>query len=168
FHDDGTEILYFTEEADEFVAQIVHSYQEKEFRSVLSGETDSGEEDQPDEAHQSVLDFVKETLGEDVKTVKASKKLKSHPVCLTAGEGLSFEMEKYFAATGQDMAPKAERHLELNTGHPAFAALEAAVTADPEKAKKYATLLYDQALLIAGMPLEDPSAYTDLVCELMQ
>ncbi|MEG2176033.1 MAG: molecular chaperone HtpG [Oscillibacter sp.] len=168
FHDNGTEILYFTEEADEFVAQIVHSYQEKEFRSVLSGETDSGEEDQPDEAHQSVLDFVKETLGEDVKTVKASKKLKSHPVCLTAGEGLSFEMEKYFAATGQDMAPKAERHLELNTGHPAFAALEAAVTADPEKAKKYATLLYDQALLIAGMPLEDPSAYTDLVCELMQ
>ena len=111
---------------------------------------------------------MKETLGEQVKEVRASARLKSHPVCLTAGEGLSFEMEKYFQAVQPDSAIKADRILELNTQHPVFAALEAAVTADPEKAKKYATLLYDQALLIAGLPLEDPSGYTDLVCELMR
>ena len=111
---------------------------------------------------------MKEALGDKVKEVKASARLKSHPVCLTAGEGLSFEMEKYFQSVQPDSGIKADRILELNVEHPAFAALEAAVTADPDKAKKYAELLYDQALLIAGLPLEDPSGYTDLVCELMK
>ena len=107
-------------------------------------------------------------LGDKVKEVRASARLKSPPVCLTAGEGLSFEMEKYFQAVQPDSGIKADRILELNVEHPAFAALEAAVTADPEKAKKYAALFYDQALLIAGLPLEDPAGYTDLVCELMK
>ena len=111
---------------------------------------------------------MKDALGEKVKEVKASARLKSHPVCLTAGEGLSFEMEKYFLSVQPDSTIKADRILELNVEHPAFAALETAVTADPDKAKKYAELLYDQALLIAGLPLEDPSGYTDLVCELMK
>ena len=167
----GTEILYFTEEVDEFCAQILHTYQDKEFRSVLDQEIEEGAEKKAEEAadaHKAVFDFVKETLGDQVKEVKASARLKSHPVCLTAGEGLSFEMEKYFQAVQPDSAIRAERILELNVEHPAFQALEAAVTADPEKAKKYATLLYDQALLIAGLPLEDPSGYTDLVCELMK
>ena len=115
-----------------------------------------------------LLEAVKEALGDQVKEVRASTRLKSHPVCLTAGEGLSFEMEKYFQAVQPDSAIKAQRILELNVEHPAFAALEAAVTADPEKARKYASLLYNQALLIAGLPLEDPSGYTDLVCELMK
>lgn len=169
FKDSGTEILYFTEEVDEFAAQILHAYKDKEFRSVLSGEAEGEDKDEAvDEIHQSVLNFVKETLGDGVKAVKPSKKLKSHPVCLTAGEGLSFEMEKYFAAAQPDSTIKADRILELNTGHPAFKALSAAVESDPEKAKKYATLLYDQALLIAGLTLEDPSGYTDLVCELMK
>ena len=110
---------------------------------------------------------MKETLGGAVKEVKASARLKSHPVCLTAGEGLSFEMEKYFQAVQPDAALKAERILELNVEHPAFQALEAAVEADQSKAKAYAELLYNQALLIAGLPLEDPSGYTDLVCGLM-
>ena len=170
--DNGTEILYFTEEVDEFAAQTLHAYHDKEFRSVLDSDLDEGDsKEQPAETadgYKSVLDFVKETLGDGVKEVKASKKLKSHPVCLTAGENLSFEMEKYFSAVQPDSNIKAERILELNTAHPAFAALEAAVSADPEKAKKYATLLYDQALLIAGLPLDDPSGYTDLVCELMK
>ena len=167
----GTEILYFTEEVDEFCAQILHTFQDKEFRSVLDQEIEEGAEKKAEEAadaHKAVFDFVKETLGDQVKEVKASARLKSHPVCLTAGEGLSFEMEKYFQAVQPDSAIHAERILELNVDHPAFQALEAAVTADPEKAKKYATLLYDQALLIAGLPLEDPSGYTDLVCELMK
>ena len=169
--DKGTEILYFTEEVDEFCAQILHTWKEKEFRSVLDQELEEGAEKKAEEAsdaHKTTLDFVKDALGDAVKAVKVSARLKSHPVCLTAGEGLSFEMEKYFQAVQPDSAIKAERTLELNVEHPAFQALEAAVTDDPEKAKKYATLLYDQALLIAGLPLDDPSGYTDLVCELMK
>ena len=169
--DQGIEILYFTEEADEFCAQVIHDYQGKEFRSVLDQEIEEGAKEKAAEAqdaHKAAFDFVKETLGESVLEVKASTRLKSHPVCLTAGEGLSFEMEKYFKAVQPDSAIRADRILELNVDHPAFQALEAAVSADPEKAKKYAQLLYAQALLIAGLPLEDPSAYTDLVCELMK
>ena len=120
------------------------------------------------DAHKSTFDFVKEALGDKVKEVKASARLKSHPVCLTAGEGLSFEMEKYFQSVQPDSTIKADRIMELNVDHPVFQALETAVTADPDKAKKYAELLYSQALLIAGLPLEDPSGYTDLVCELMK
>ncbi len=171
--DAGTEILYFTEDVDEFAAQTLTAYQEKKFQSALSGDAapaenkDGETEKQEDGDHKAALDFVKETLGERVKEVRASKILKSHPVCLTAGPGLSFEMEKYFAAVQPEQKLKADRILELNTSHPVFAALEQAVSADPERAKKYAELLYDQALLIAGLPLEDPSGYTDLVCGLL-
>ena len=169
--DQGIEILYFTEEADEFCAQVIHDYQDKEFRSVLDQEIEEGAKEKAAEAqdaHKAAFDFVKETLGESVLEVKASTRLKSHPVCLTAGEGLSFEMEKYFKTVQPDSAIRADRILELNVEHPAFQALEAAVSTDPEKAGKYAQLLYAQALLIAGLPLEDPSNYTDLVCELMK
>ena len=169
--DQGIEILYFTEEADEFCAQVIHDYQDKEFRSVLDQEIEEGAKEKAAEAqdaHKAAFDFVKETLGESVLEVKASTRLKSHPVCLTAGEGLSFEMEKYFKTVQPDSAIRADRILELNVDHPAFQALEAAVSTDPEKAGKYAQLLYAQALLIAGLPLEDPSNYTDLVCELMK
>ena len=171
--DAGTEILYFTEDVDEFAAQTLTAYQEKKFQSALSGDAapaenkDGETEKQEDGDHKAALDFVKETLGERVKEVRASKILKSHPVCLTAGPGLSFEMEKYFAAVQPEQKLKADRILELNTSHPVFAALEQAVSADPERARKYAELLYDQALLIAGLPLEDPSGYTDLVCGLL-
>lgn len=169
--DAGTEVLYLTEDVDEFAIQTLMEYQEKKFKSALSGDAAPAEEDkpdqQPDDQQQSVFNFVKEALGEQVKEVKASRILKSHPVCLTAGEGLSFEMEKYFSAMQPDQKLKADRILELNTAHPVFAVLEKAVADDPERAKKYAALLYDQALLIAGLPLEDPSGYTDLVCELL-
>ena len=167
----GIEILYFTEDIDEFCAQTIRTQDDKELRSVLDQEIEEGAEKKAEEAageHKAAFDFVKEALGDQVKEVKASSRLKSHPVCLTAGEGLSFEMEKYFHAVQPDSPIKADRILELNVEHPVFAALEAAVTEDPEKAKKYAQLLYSQALLIAGLPLEDPSAYTDLVCELMK
>ena len=107
-------------------------------------------------------------MGDAVSGGKPAVRLKAHPVCLTAGEGLSFEMEKYFQMMQPESGIKAQRSLELNTEHPVFAALEAAFTADPERAKKYAKLLYDQALLLAGLPLGDPSCYTDLVCELMK
>ena len=169
--DKGIEILYFTEDIDEFCAQTIRSQDDKELRSILDQEIEEGAEKKAEEAadsHKATVDFVKESLGEKVKEVKASARLKSHPVCLTAGEGLSFEMEKYFQSVQPDSTIKADRILELNVEHPVFAALEAAVTADPDKAKKYAELLYDQALLIAGLPLDDPSGYTDLVCELMK
>ena len=159
----GSEILYFTEEVDEFCAQILHQYREKEFRSILDQELEEGDKEKAKEAgdaHKAAFDFVKETLGDKIKEVRASARLKSHPVCLTAGEGMSFEMEKYFQSV--------DRILELNVDHPAFQALENAVTANPDKAKSYTELLYGQALLIAGLPLEDPSAYTDLVCALMR
>ncbi|WP_295763189.1 molecular chaperone HtpG [uncultured Oscillibacter sp.] len=169
--DAGTEILYFTEEVDEFCAQTIRTYKDKEFRSVLDQEIEEGAEKKAEEAaeaHKETFAFVKEALGDKVKEVRASARLKSHPVCLTAGEGLSFEMEKYFQTVQPDAAIKAERILELNVEHPVFRALEAAVAADAEKAKDYAALLYAQALLIAGLPLEDPAGYTDLVCGLMK
>ena len=169
--DKGIEILYFTEDIDEFCAQTIRSKDDKELRSILDQEIEEGAEKKAEEAageHKAAFDFVKEALGDKVKEVKASARLKSHPVCLTAGEGLSFEMEKYFHAVQPDSPIKADRILELNVEHPAFQALETAVTDDPEKAKKYAELLYDQALLIAGLTLEDPSGYADLVCELMK
>ena len=169
--DKGIEILYFTEDIDEFCAQVVRDKDGKELRSILDQEIEEGAEKKAEEAadsHKAAFDFVKEALGGKVKEVKASTRLKSHPVCLTAGEGLSFEMEKYFQAVQPDSPIKADRILELNVEHPVFQALENAVAEDPEKAKKYAQLLYSQALLIAGLPLDDPSGYTDLVCELMK
>ena len=168
--DKGIEILYFTEEADEFCAQVIHTYQDKEFRSVLDQEIEEGAKEKAEEAvsaHKATFDFVKEALGEAVLEVKASTRLKSHPVCLTAGEGLSFEMERYFKTVQPDSSIRADRILELNVEHPVFLTLEKAVAEDSEKAAKYAKLLLAQAQLIAGLPLEDPSAYTDLVCELM-
>ena len=166
--DSSTEILYFTDKTDEFIADMFRTYQEKEFRSALDDEPEtSGEEKkEPDEAAQPALDFIRETLGTKVDGVKASTRLKTHPVCLTCGEGLTFEMEKYFTAVQPDLGLKAKRILEVNTNHPAFAALESARETDPEKAKKYAEILYQQACLIAGLPIENPSDYTDLLCSL--
>ena len=149
--DQGIEILYFTEEADEFCAQVIHTYQDKEFRSVLDQEIEEGAKEKAEEAvsaHKATFDFVKEALGEAVLEVKASTRLKSHPVCLTAGEGLSFEMERYFKTVQPDSSIRADRILELNVEHPAFLALEKAVEEDSEKAKKYAQLLLAQAQLI--------------------
>ena len=118
--------------------------------------------------HNDVLSFVKETLGGQIKEARISKKLVNHPVCLTAEGGLSFEMEKYMAAVQPDMAMKAERVLELNANHSAFKALENAVANDKELAAKYAHILFAQAQLIAGLALENPSEYADMVCDLMR
>ena len=165
--DRSMEILYFTDKTDEFIPDIFRAYGDKAFRSAVDGDLELGDEKQPETAdHQETLDFLKETLGSRVDQVKASGKLKSHPVCLTSGEGMTFEMEKYFAAVQPDLALKAKRILEVNVEHPAFAALESARITDPDRAKKYAEILLNQAMLIAGLPLENPSDYTDLVCSL--
>ena len=164
------EILYFTDKADEFLADILRTYQDKPFRSAIDGDLELGDAQKPDETehYKDAFDFIKETLGGRVDTVKASTKLKTHPVCLTSGEGVTFEMEKYFTAVQPELGLKAKRILEINVDHPAFLAFEAARATDPEKARKYAEILYNQAVLIAGMPIEDPSSYTDLLCSLWQ
>ena len=167
--DKNYEILYLTGETDEFVLQMLGKYADKEFRSIVDGELDLGDEEEKvlDEKPE-LMQFVKETLGDKIKEARASRRLKTHPVCMTAGEGLSFEMEKYFKNFQMPTPVKADRILELNTDHPAVQAMEAAMTSDRAKAELYAKILYDQALLIAGLPLEDPSEYTDLVAELMK
>ena len=164
----GYEILYLTDEIDEFAMQSLRTYEEKEIRSVNDSDSEVSDEKTEEEKkdNDGLITFVKETLGDKVKDVVVSAKLKSHPVCLTAQGGISFEMEKYFSQMGQPGAPKAERVLELNVAHPAVVAMKSAIDTDIEKAKKYASLLYSQALLIAGLPIENPSEYTDYVCSL--
>ena len=168
--DHSMEILYFTDKADEFLSDILHTYQDKPFRSAIDGDLELGDEQKPDETehYKESFGFIKEVLGDRVDTVKASTKLKTHPVCLTSGEGVTFEMEKYFTAVQPELGLKAKRILELNVDHPAFMALETARVLDPERAKKYAEILYNQALLVEGMPLEDPVAFANEIAKLMK
>ncbi len=162
------EILYLTDHADQLLMEILREYRDKPLRSAVDGDLDL--EDMPEEKkaddYKEALDFLKEALGESADEVRVSRKLKTHPVCLTSGEGVSFEMERYFAAAQPEMGMKAKRILEVNVDHPAFAALEEARTTDLERAKKYAQVLLNQAKLIAGLPIDDPSGYTDLLCSL--
>ena len=166
--DHNMEILYFTDKADEFLPDMLQKYQDKPFRSAIDGDLELGDEQKPDEtdSHQESFAFLKEALGDKVDQVKASTRLKTHPVCLSSGQGITFEMEKYFTAVQPELGMKAKRILEINVDHPAFAAFETARITDPDQAKKYAEILYNQACLIAGLPIENPSAYTDLICSL--
>ena len=165
----GFEILYCTEDVDEFTLQSLMMYKEKRFCSAtnddLGIENDETKEDEKDSS--ALLTFVKETLGDKVAEVTASKKLVSHPVCLTAKGGISFEMEKYFNSVQPESGMMAQRVLELNMSHSAVKTMESLIQTDIDKARKYAEVLYCQALLIAGLPLENPSEYTDLVCSLI-
>ncbi len=168
----GMEILYFTDKADEFLPDVLQKYQDKPFRSATDGDLElPGEEEkkeQDEQQYKEAFAFIKETLAGKVDEVKASARLKTHPVCLSSGEGVTFEMEKYFKAAQPELGLKAKRILEINVDHPAFLAFEAARLTDPERAKKYAEIFYNQAQLIAGLPIDDPTAYTDLLCSLWQ
>ncbi len=166
----GFEILYCTEDVDEFTLQSLMMYKEKRFCSATNDDLGIENDETKDEEQKdntALLTFVKETLGDKVAEVTASKKLVSHPVCLTAKGGISFEMEKYFNSVQPDSGMKAQRVLELNLSHSAVKTMETLIQTDIDKARKYAEVLYCQALLIAGLPLENPSAYTDLVCSLI-
>ena len=168
----GMEILYFTDKADEFLPDVLRTYQDKPFRSATDGDLElPGEEEkkeQDEQQYKEAFAFLKETLAGKVDEVKASARLKTHPVCLSSGEGVTFEMEKYFKAAQPELGLKAKRILEINVDHPAFLAFETARLTDPERAKKYAEIFYNQAQLIAGLPIDDPTAYTDLLCSLWQ
>ena len=170
----GYDVLLFTEDVDEFIPQTLMAYDEKQFCNVttedlgLQTEEEKKEIENKAEEMKGFLTFVKETLGEQVKEVKLSANLGSHPVCVTPDAGMSFEMEKYIKKVNPEMAFPVGRILELNPDHEAVKAMEKAMTEDTLKAKDYAELLYCQALLMAELPLEDPMAYTELVCKLMK
>ncbi|MBR3560527.1 MAG: molecular chaperone HtpG [Oscillospiraceae bacterium] len=167
--DKNYEVLYLTGEADEFVLQGLQNYADKPFRSIVDGDLElGGEESVSVDEKTELMQFVKETLGDRVKEVKASHRLKTHPACMSAGQGFSFEMEKYFKNFDMPEPVKADRILELNTAHPSVLAMEEALKTDRPRAELYAKILYNQALLIAGLPLDDPGAYTDMIAELMK
>ena len=173
--DKGYEILYLTDEPDQFVVDALGAVDDVPFKSVDDDdalpETDEEKAALEKKAEESkpVLDFLKETLGDQIKEARVSRILRSGAVCLTADGPITLEMEKYFQRVDPENAKnmKAQRVLELNPDSPAFAALQQAVETDKDKAAKYAKLLYAQAQLIAGIPLEDPAGYTELVCSLM-
>ena len=170
----GYDVLLFTEDVDEFIPQTLMSYDDKQFCNVttedlgLQTEEEKKQIEQKAEELKGFLTFVKETLGEQVKEVKLSANLGSHPVCVTPDAGMSFEMEKYMKKVNPEMAFPVGRILELNPDHEAVKAMEKAMTEDTFKAKEYAQLLYCQALIMAELPLDDPMAYTELVCKLMK
>ena len=165
----GFEVLYCTQDIDEFTLQTLAEYNGKQFKSVDSDDLGIEPEKSEDSAEDNadVLKFVRDALGDKVSEVIASKKLLSHPVCMTAKGGISFEMEKYFNAMQPEAGMKAQRCLELNMNHNAVKAMKDLIGKDDEKAKQYAEIFYNQALLIAGLPIDDPSGYADLVCGLM-
>lgn len=173
--DKGFEILYLTDDIDEFAIRILNDFDSKEFKSV-SGDDLGFEEDEKDkdavkketEDSKELFDFMKEALSGRVSEVRLSQRLKSHPVCLTSGGGgISIEMEKILNSMPSDDKIKADKVLEINASHPVLDALKTAFASDKEKAKQYTELLYNQALLIEGLSIEDPVAFSNAICSLI-
>ena len=173
--DKGYDLLCLTDTVDEFLFQILHSYSEKDFRSVSSGDLglesdeEKAEQEKLESEYKELFDYMKEALGDRVTEVRLSSSLKTHPVCLTAKGAVSLEMEKVLnTMPGSEQKVKAQRVLELNGGHPVFEALKALWPEQKEKVATYAELLYDQALLIEGLSVEDPIRFSNAICELMK
>lgn len=171
--DKGYEILCLTDDVDEFALRMMNEYDGKQFKSVSSGDLDLETEEEKKELeeqaqeHKDMFEFMKEALGDKVSKVQLSKRLKSHPVCLTSGEGLSLEMEKVLNAMPVENQAKAERVLELNAAHPVFGAVCRLFSEDKDRLKVYCSLLYNQALLMEGLPIENPVEFSNQICELM-
>ena len=172
--DKGYDIICLTEELDEFTLRTLRNYNEKEFCDINSNDLDIGTEEEKKEAEakaeesKDLLDFVKETLGDKVDNVILSRKLKTHAVCLSSEGEVSFEMEKYFKNIpgSPEEGVKAKRVLEINPNHPAFESLKKAYEEDKDKAKSMVAIMLDQALLMAGMPVEDMLGYSENVFKL--
>ncbi len=170
----GFDVLLLTEQVDEFIPQTLNKYAEHEFRNILTDDLDLATDEEKKaaeekaEAFKPCTDFIKETLGDKVDEVRVSNDLGTHAVTMVPEGGMSFEMEKYFKSMDPTNDMKAGRVLEVNPEHPALVSLKESMESDTEKAKKYVELLYCQGLLMANLPLEDVTAYTDLVCELMK
>lgn len=171
--DSGFEILYLTDDVDEFAVKMLHTYKDKEFKSVSSGDLDLGKTEQKEEikakAEESkeLFVFMKEALDGKVNDVRLSERLKSHPVCLTSEGEVSIEMEKVLNALPTDQKVKAQRILEINPEHEIFTKLRGLFDTNRDKVKDYAKLLYNQALLIEGLSVEDPVEFSRLICKLM-
>jgi len=167
------EVLLFTEEVDEFMVQILNNYDEVPFKSIQQGDDDLVDEDKKkdledqEKSHKKLLKRLKKALDGKVKDVKLTGRLKESPVCLVSGEGLSLEMEKVLAQMPDAQGMKAERILEINPDHELFKALENVYEKDAKKVDDYASLLYHQALMIEGYPIEDPKEVTNLMTKLM-
>jgi len=170
----GYDLLLLTDDVDEFAMQILGKYDEKNTRNALTEDMELQSEDEKKAAEEKaesakdVLTFVKDALGEKVQDVRLSANLGRHPVSLASANGMSFEMEKYLRRVNPHFTEEVGKILELNPDHPVFAVLSEKSVSDPETAKKYASLLFSQALLMADLPIDDATAYTDLVCELMK
>ncbi|MEH7547597.1 molecular chaperone HtpG [Neobacillus bataviensis] len=170
--DKGYEILYFTDEIDEFAIRMLMSYKEKEFKSVSSGDLGFEADENQDTAaeqqdNKELFDFMKNVLNNKVKDVKVSKRLKTHPVCLSTDGAVSIEMEKILNAMPNSQNVKADKILEINVHHEVFATLKDAFEKDKDKLTLYTNLLYNQALLIEGLPIEDPVEFTNQLCKVM-
>ena len=171
--DKGYEILYFTDGIDEFAIKMLGAYNEKEFKSVSAGDLDIDTPEEKEEIKhkeeeaKDLFKFMEEKLSGKVKSVRLSKRLKTHPVCLTSDGELSVEMEKVLNAMPNDQKVEANKVLEINPEHPVFETLKKLYESDKDKVEKYSKLLYNQALMIEGMPVEDPVEFSNLVCELM-
>lgn len=171
--DKGYEILYFIDDIDEFAVKMLLSYKEKEFRSVSSGDLgiEPDEQEKQDEAEaagdQELFDYMKERLAGKVSNVRASKRLRSHPVCLSSEGEVSIEMEKILSMMPDNPNVKAQKVLEVNVHHDVFASLKSSFESDKEKLDLYTELLYNQALLIEGLPIEDPVEFTNMMCRVM-
>ncbi|MCD4839584.1 molecular chaperone HtpG [Neobacillus sedimentimangrovi] len=171
--DKGYEILYFTDDIDEFAIRMLMSYKDKEFKSVSSGDlgldADDKQEDTAAEEkeHKELFDFMKKVLDGKVKDVRISKRLKSHPVCLTTDGAVSIEMEKILNAMPNSQNVKADKVLEINVNHEVFQSLKDAFEKDKDRLTLYTGLLYNQALLIEGLPIEDPVEFTNNICKIM-
>lgn len=172
--DKGYEILYFTEDIDEFAIKMLQKYKEKEFKSVSSSdlgiedEKDKKQDEAEEKANEGLFGKMKDVLTDKVKGVRASKRLKSYPVCFATEGEVSIEMEKVLNAMPNNENVKADKILEINTNHNVFKALKAAFDLDDQpKVELYTNLLYNQALLIEGLQVQDPVAFSNNICELM-
>lgn len=169
--DKGYEILYFTEDVDEFAIKMLMNYKEKEFKSVSSGDLgiESEEENKKEnEENKGIFESMKEALGNKISAVKASSRLKNYPVCLSAEGEVSIEMEKILSAMPNNQGVKAQKILEVNTNHEVFNSLKDALENDKDKFNLYTKLLYNQALLVEGLSIEDPVDFTNDICKLMK
>lgn len=173
--DKGYEVLYFTQDVDEFAIKVMINYDGKPFKSISDADLDLDTEEEKEEAkkldeeNKDMFTFMQEAIADKVKTVRLSKKLKTHPVCLSSDGSITIEMEKVLNAMPQNDGNKvkAEKALEINPNHPIFEKLKDLYANDKDKLKDYAKLLYDQALLIEGMSIDNPVEFANLVCGLM-
>ncbi len=172
--DKGYEVLFFTDDIDEFAIKMLMKYKEKEFKSVSSGDLGIEAEEKEnisnsdDNENKELFEAMKEILSGKVKDVRASKRLKNHPVCLANEGEISIEMEKVLNSMPNNQNIRADKVLEININHDIIKALKNSYATDKDKFKLYTDLLYNQALLIEGLTINDPVEFTNNICKIMK